>query len=500
MIYRYQANLDPRERFDRLRILLDNGRVGTIAMGLAYDLTVAELARARQYVVLNLDPGPAYDIEVGGLVSSGGGGGAIAVTISGTPAVGQTLHCVAPTGAGFQWKRASTNIPSAVAADYTVTSLDQGKDVTCVASIPSNVLTVPGAPLTIEFAGDSFAGSLTDGLTDIHNNFAYLTATALGAAIANYAQGGARNVLKSPAGSNQIPVQVYQKDGAHELPASAPYAASYPIAVVQASINNLTLNAIVADLSIVTDSVKRSIHHLRAGGNYLALNTARWSYTGTWADIITQDANSGTGVKRSTANGSTATLTTPSDFPGGTLRVYGPKLKGFGAIFSFTVDGSNAGTLDVTNATLETGDGSQTWEKELTVAAGVHTIVLTVGSLTNGVVNINGADFDAPSPPLVIVMGATRAPNYPGGEHAVTNQNVLDMNTAVQSMLTASFPSNPKVIYFNMDAILAPGGVPQSAGAHVFFGPDDIHPNEVGAAAIANTATIGLVAKIQAAS
>jgi hypothetical protein len=409
------------------------------------------------------------------------GGGGVSVVVSGTPAVGETLHCAAPDGATFQWLREGAPIPGATGADHVVATLDQGKDLACVASVTSDELAVPGAPTTIAFFGDSFAGSLTDGLSDITKNFPHRATQILAVAMADFAKGGARNVLNT----DQIATQVYQKDGEHYLRSSAPYAPSFPIVVLQASVNNLTLDAMVAAPSIVAEAIKRGIHHLRAGGAYEVRDATRWSFTGSWVDIPDTTASYGSGHMRATANGDAATLTTPADFPGAKLRLFGPKLSGFGGTLTFTIDGSAAGSLNVADATVQ--GNSQVWEKELTVGAGAHTIAATVSSIAT-VLNINGADFEAAEIPLVVVSGAARSPNYPGGEHDPTDANVLAMNSAVQSMLTSTFPSDPKVVYFDMDAALGKDGS--------LFGPDQIHPNDAGAEAIAQALATAITAAV----
>lgn len=497
--YFYDSNVDTSQRFSQFQFLLDGGGTGLIVMGRSYTLTDAEVGRCARYITM-VPGGAGGSPQPGGGGGGGGddgggddgGGGAVEVTISGTPSVGQTLTCSAPDGATFQWRRASTSIPGATSATYVVGQLDQGKTVTCVASIPSNGLDVPGAPLTMAVFGDSFAGSVTDGIPDLDHNFASLTATALSAELANgpgsFAHGGARNWLNT----DQIATQVYQKDGEHYLPSGAPYAPSYPINVLMASINNLNQDAIIADLTIVGKLINRGINHLQSGGVYETLDDEVWgSFTGTWEDIPTTDANSGTGVKRAEANGSTGTLTTPSDFPGPKLRVYGPALADFGAVISFTVDGVSAGSVDARGATIQ--GGSQVWEKELTVSAGTHTVVMTISSISS-VVNINAADFTAAERPLVVVMGPSRAPTYPGGEHTTTDTDVLDLISTLQDVVDAQ--DDLSVVFFDMDAVLAPGGVVD----HDLFGPDQIHPNVAGHAAIAEALSLFIQDSLQALS
>lgn len=52
MPYVYVKNNSPRDRFQKIAIQMDNGETSVIEMGLAYDLTANEVARASRYVVL----------------------------------------------------------------------------------------------------------------------------------------------------------------------------------------------------------------------------------------------------------------------------------------------------------------------------------------------------------------------------------------------------------------------------------------------------------------
>jgi hypothetical protein len=63
MSYLYQANIDPLSRVQQLDIRLDNGDTAVLEMGHYYDLSAAELARARQYINLisATDPAEAPD-------------------------------------------------------------------------------------------------------------------------------------------------------------------------------------------------------------------------------------------------------------------------------------------------------------------------------------------------------------------------------------------------------------------------------------------------------
>lgn len=324
---------------------------------------------------------------------------------------------------------------------------------------------------SVAFYGDSFTEGVPNGVSggpsNLAHRFATLTAALLDATEENHGVGGARNYLAA----GNILTNVYQTTA----PASAaPYAPVHDACVVQASINNLNLNTVIADLGIVTNSLKRAIHRLRAAGTYEALGGAMWSFTGSWADVTTSTANSGTGVKRALSNGAAWTLAVPADFPGGVLRIYGPKATGFGAIHTITVDGAAHGTIDNRNATIQSG--SEAWEYPITLTAGVHTVHGVISSIST-VDNLNGADFKSTSLPPVIVLNTARAPNYPGGEHTITNANVVASNAAVASMLSANFSGDARVVLVDIDTLLA--------ASPANFGTDGIHPGDAGTALMA---------------
>lgn len=324
----------------------------------------------------------------------------------------------------------------------------------------------------VAFYGDSFTSGVPNGVdggpSDLAHRYATLTAGLLDATEENHGVGGARQHLAA----GNILTNVYQTTAP---PSVAPYGAVHQVAVVQASINNLTLAAVIADLGIVTDALARAVHRLRAAGTYEAYDGAAWSFTGLWADVATDTANSGLGVKRALANGAAWTLAVPADFPGGVLRVYGPKATGFGAVETITVDGAAHGSIDNRDATVQSG--SQAWEYPVTLSAGAHTVHGVVSSIAT-VENINGADFEPAHSPLVIVLNTARAPVYPGGEHTITDADVVNSNAAVAATLTTDFPGDPHVVLIDLDALL--GANPAN------FGSDSIHPGDAGTALMAD--------------
>lgn len=330
----------------------------------------------------------------------------------------------------------------------------------------------------VAYFGDSYTAGGTDGLSSPDKRYSTQTSVQLKVTEHNFGVGGARQNLARPAAGPDILTAVYQ---ATAPPSGAPYAPVWQAAVIQVSINNLNLNSVHADLSIVTSALLRAVHRLRAGGSYEALGSSRWAWTGSWQDVPTMDANTGSGIKRSFATNDVWQLTLPADFPGGTLRIYGPKTAGYGAVETFTKDGAADGSVDNRTAALQTG--SQSWEHATTVTAGSHVHAGKVGAL-NTVENINGADFEVAQVPKVVVLNTARAPDYPGGEYTITDADVQASNAAAASALASEFPSDRSVVLVDIDALLGK----QTSN----FGPDHIHPNDTGAALIGQAVAAAL--------
>lgn len=317
-------------------------------------------------------------------------------------------------------------------------------------------------PLTdLAFFGDSFTEGGTDGLSDPSMRFPTQTCALLDVTEHTFGQGGARNWFAS-SGENILD-QVYNETA---TPDSAPYGSPWQAAVIQASINNLNTTAADNDLTVVTDTLRRSIRRIRSAGSYPKGTVAPWAQDGSW----TGDGS------RATGDGATATLSVPADFPGGRMFLHGARFDGSGGTETVTLDAAPAGTVDTTTATVEFDD-AQPWDLDLgTLTAGTHTVATTIDDLVGFGEFLNGADFEtSDTPPLVIVLNTARAPSYPGGTHLISDADVTASNAAVAAMLSSDFPAD--VVLVDIDALL--GNDADN------FGPDGIHPNDAGAGLIA---------------
>jgi len=398
----------------------------------------------------------------------GGEGGGVEAVITGTPEPGQTLHVNAPDGAVLQWLKNGAPISGATTSSYLVGVGDAGAQISCRVSKATAAVDVPPGALTnAAFFGDSFtAGS--PGPSDLAHRFSSLAAGLLGVTEDNFGVGGARQALTD----NQILTQIYQHT---PLTAEPPYAPTFTVGVVQVSINNLNNNSMHNDLGIVTRSLRRAIERLRAGGSFEAHTGAEWTFDGSWSNVTEPTTSTGGGIRRASANGATWGLAVPDTFPGGTLRFYGYKLPGYGAVETFTVDGVEHGSVDNRGSTIA-GAGGEPWEYRIALSPGAHDITGVVSSISS-FEWLNGADFEAGQKPLVIVLNTARAPAYPGSDHPITDQDVADSNAAVTAMISTVYGSDNRVVLVDIDAVLNKD--PSR------FGVDQIHPNDIGAALIA---------------
>ena len=349
--------------------------------------------------------------------------------------------------------------------------IEEQREIVFQAEFPGDrcVLIMTG----ISFYGDSFTDGT--GASDGAHKFSTLVANELGMTEHNYGAGGARQNLNLESGTiPYILLQVYQST---TVPRSAPYASAAETSVIQVSINNLNLTEFLANsFGIVTKSLSRAIQRIRAGGGWEGLAGAPFTYAGTVDDTIEADANTGTGYKKAWTNGSTWTLVLPSDFPGGEVDVYGPKTASYGGTWTVTLDGSAHGSIVNSNATATFG--SEPWVYKLSgLTSGTHTIVGTLSAVAT-VEQFNGADFKAGTSPLIIVLNTCRTTTYPGGTHTTTDTDVNNSNAAVATMLATDYPSDPKIVFVDIDSVIA-----KNAGR---LAVDGIHPNDTGHQLIAD--------------
>jgi lysophospholipase L1-like esterase len=396
-------------------------------------------------------------------------------SISGTPAVGETLHAAAPAGAALQWVRAGSPIAGAAGSDYEVQSVDQGYELSC--RITPTGLIVPGTPLPprptltrIAFWGDSYTAGANNGDSPA-TRFSTVAAAALGVGEDNGGISGQNNFFDFGA-SGEILGRVYNL---FQSPAAAPYTPNWMCSTVQLSVNNLNHASLATNPAACAACVVASVRRLRTTGCYaVQRDSAMYTLVGPTDDL---------GASTEFLDDGSWTLAVPEDFPGGRLRAVGRKFAASGAVETITVDDADvpAGSVDNHDGVVES-PYTEPWQLGIPgIPPGAHSVR---GDVSSVVVNeqFMGVDFEAAgvAPPLVIVLNCPRCPAYPViADNTPTDAQVTAMNAALASQLATEFSSDASVpVLIDVDALL--GKDPAN------FGADGLHPNATGNQIIAD--------------
>lgn len=271
-----------------------------------------------------------------------------------------------------------------------------------------------------------------------------------------------------------------------------PFSAVYPVVVLRLSWNDWGLTGMTTTLQ--TDNVRAMIHRARAGAvlhvNSAAFVMAQGAGGTGWSTNAAFEGVSGRVIKWATANGNTWTLTLPSDFPGGTLRLAGIRDNNSGSVHTITVDGGAYGTWD-TRLTNTQANYNATAYSITGLAAGAHTIVGTIGNIVNSVDYFNYCQIDAPNPPLVVVMLINKMTTYPAGQ---TDTQVDNANTAISAMIASDF-TDGKVVTIDTNTVL---GNKAAAYYNNVSGGDGWHPSMRGHSAIADAVVASIRANMPA--
>lgn len=192
-----------------------------------------------------------------------------------------------------------------------------------------------------------------------------------------------------------------------------------PLYLLWYGINDLAASAIGSADPVIADRfmapMRLAISRIRCAEIY-EQDHVSCIYTGSWgAHSALTSANSGATYRAPSAVNAAVTIHVPENFQGGTIVL------GFGAaasqttepVWSFTVDGNAAGTLNIrpNYSAVAKNNG---YVKRLTgLSAGRHTVVATITTLGAG----GGSYFDwwgieAPRPPVVLVAGLNRPYSY----------------------------------------------------------------------------------------
>lgn len=226
----------------------------------------------------------------------------------------------------------------------------------------------------------------TGATTPTVEGFALVVAEALGLPLRNEAIGG--TTLSSQVGGGASWVSILQK-----VTRPRRFVSPGGGHVLIYGLNDLNERGNTAlAMAGFKHSLRSVVSRMRAGAIFENDNASFAYPTGSWADLTSTAENSGAGYKYTTGN-ATFTITTPADFPGGTIAVgVTARAGGAGATITATVN-SILYTLDAHND--QTVGYIPCVLRIPNVPAGAQTITFTVAS----VVSLVGVDYWQWEPP-----------------------------------------------------------------------------------------------------
>lgn len=169
----------------------------------------------------------------------------------------------------------------------------------------------------------------------------------------------------------------------------------------------------VAALAVFKEALRVVVSRLRSGAIYED-DHGSVTYGGVWTNLANTARNSGASLHYTTANGATVTVTTPDEFPGGTLALgFSSWADNGGGILTGTVNGQQY-SIDTRPATA-TGLTSVKVLRIPNVPAGSHAYTFTTSDISGGV----GVIFDywawepdADDGPLVVLVKQPKPLDY----------------------------------------------------------------------------------------
>jgi hypothetical protein len=204
------------------------------------------------------------------------------------------------------------------------------------------------------------------------------------------------------------------------------------------------------------------------------------AFGGTWTTTTARDANSGDGRRFTQTDGSTVTITVPSQ-PTGNYTVCVGGLNSSGAFtggFDWTVNGASVGSKVVVSADQITANTSPTVLTLPNVPAGA-TIVGTMRTAYGTTGFFDYYSIEAPEPPLVVLMLEPKLADYTGwnqlGPVPITDARVDALNQAKRDV-AAEF-TDGMVVTCDLDAAVGKNSPNWNGGA--LMGPYDLlHMND----------------------
>jgi hypothetical protein len=373
-----------------------------------------------------------------------------------------------------------------------------GRLVVVADALPSSVGSANSSPFTmLEAAGHSWAAGVA--ATNSHGYAAKL-ATILGITITpgilgqtSYAVGGSilASDNQSPAGNGfaWLLQTITRANG------GSPWAPGSGLVLIQHGANDLAKwGSGAGPISAIQSAMRVVLSRFRsAATGVFENNDATVVFGSGWA-AYNGGANyfySGTTCQYTSTNASTVTISVPASFPGGTIAIGTPALAAGGAIFSASVDGGTAITWDTRTISQAVASKAVVanvtgYVKRLTgLAAGAHTIIITVSSITS-FAYFDYWEAETPDPPTILLLLQPRltANGYTDLGGGLGDTDIQKLNVALLS-LAAEF--GPAVIPVHLDQLFG-----ANAAYYTTTVGNREHPNDAGHSLIATACLAAL--------
>jgi lysophospholipase L1-like esterase len=256
------------------------------------------------------------------------------------------------------------------------------------------------------------------------------------------------------------------------------FASAGGLHVVMYGINDVNeLGNTAAYLEVFKWSLRSVISRLRAGAIFEDTDSSVVKGgAGAWATNADTTCNSGAGYSYNATAGATVTITTPADFPGGTVAIGYIGWSDGGCDVAVTLNGSAAGSFTTKDANKPAGKRVPQVYRVPNVPAGVNTLVCTSSAHTGSV----GGVFDywqwepaTTDAPLVVLVKQPKPIDYAGygagGVNGPPTDAGVDVLNAIHDSVAAEFDSRVVVVdTASMDKSAA------------YFVAGNVHPNTLG--------------------
>lgn len=258
------------------------------------------------------------------------------------------------------------------------------------------------------------------------------------------------------------------------------FGAAPGVHLIMAGINDLNiLGNTSGAMAPFKESLRVAVSRLRAGAVFED-SDATITTTGSWTTNADVTRNSGAGYKYTTSAAATYTITTPADFPGGTVAIGLQSQSNAGSPAGATHTASvNGGTGTAYVAVTSRSGSSTQWIFRIPgVPAGTNTIAVTLSNM-NTLTVLDYWQWEVPDAdaPLIILVKQPYPANYsaygavaPGPP---TDAGVDVVNTMIDQV-AAEFGS--RVLTVNTSTL---------NGDSSMFAADALHPSDKGHRALA---------------